>query len=282
MKKILIAGADSYIGTSFQKYLGTNYPDEYIIDVVDMSNENWRNKSFSEYDSVLHVAGIVHQRESKKNMSLYYLINRDLAVETAKKAKNEGVRHFMYLSTMSVYGMDSGIISKETPAKPKNNYGRSKLEAEQIIQKLSDETFKVCILRPPMVYGKGCKGNFNKLCTLIKKSPVFPFVINQRSMIYIDNLNAFIRLCIERELKGVYLPQNREYVSTMEMARNIALAMNKKIKFSYILGFAVYVLRLFFPFAKKGFGSLVYNDTDDFNYAYVVVDNEQSFKESIS
>ena len=128
MKKILITGANSYIGTSFEKYLKENYPDEYIVDTVDMIDGSWREKSFAGYDSVFHVAGIAHQKETKKNAHLYYEVNRDLAVETAKKAKSEGVKQFIFLSSMSVYGMDTGVITKETKPNPKSNYGKSKFQ----------------------------------------------------------------------------------------------------------------------------------------------------------
>lgn len=281
MKKILITGANSYIGTSFETYLKKNFPNDYVVDTVDMIDGSWREKSFAEYDTVFHVAGIAHQKETNENTHLYYEVNRDLAIETAKKAKTEGVGQFIFLSSMSVYGMDTGVITKETKPNPKSNYGKSKWQAEQEIALLKDESFKVCILRPPMVYGKGCKGNFNVVCALVKKSPIFPKVKNQRSMIYIDNLASFIKLCMDKQLSSLYFPQNKEYVSTMDMAKNIANVFNKKIFFDYLTGFIVSILRLFYPVAKKAFGSLIYCNTEDFAFSYVVVGNQQSFFDSV-
>lgn len=159
MKKILITGANSYIGTSFEKYMA-QWPEKYQVDTVDMIDGTWREKDFSGYDTVFHVAGIAHQKETQENAELYYKINRDLAFDTAVKAKTDGVKQFIFLSSMSVYGLETGVITKETVPTPKSNYGKSKLQAEELLNGLADETFKVAILRPPMVYGKGCKGNY--------------------------------------------------------------------------------------------------------------------------
>lgn len=281
MKKILITGANSYIGTSFEKYMNENYPNDYIVDTVDMIDGSWREKSFAGYDSVFHVAGIAHQKEMKTNAHLYREVNRDLAIEVTKKAKKEGVKQFIFLSSMSIYGMDTGVITKVTKPNPKSHYGLSKWEAEQEISALKCDTFRVCILRPPMVYGKGCKGNFNGVCALVRKLPVFPYVKNRRSMVYIDNLCLFVKMCIEKQLSGVFFPQNREYVATMDMARVIASSINKKIYFEYITGLFVCILRFFYPTARKGFGSLIYRDTEEFDFSYVVTENEQSFINSV-
>jgi UDP-glucose 4-epimerase len=281
MKKILITGANSYIGTSFEKYIKKNFSDDYIVDTVDLIDGTWRDKSFTGYDSVFHVAGIAHQKETKENAHLYYKVNRDLVLEVAKKAKADGVPQFVFLSSMSVYGMDTGIITKETKPNAKSNYGKSKWQAEQGLKELCDEYYKVCILRPPMVYGKGCKGNFNGVCSLVKKLPIFPRVKNRRSMIYIDNLSSFVKLCIDEQLSGFYFPQNKEYVATMEMARAISGAFNKKIYFDYLTGWAVCILKAVCPAARKGFGTLIYQDTEDFDFNYVVTENKQSFLDSV-
>lgn len=281
MKRILITGANSYIGTSFVKYIKENYPDEYIIDTLDMKDDHWREMSFAGYDSVFHVAGIAHQKETKKNAPLYYTVNRDLAIETAKKAKQDGVKQFIYLSSMSVYGMDTGVITRETNPNPKSHYGKSKWQAEQGINELNNEHFRVCVLRPPMVYGKDCKGNFQTVVKIVKKFPVFPNVKNERSMIYIDNLSSFVKMCVDKAINGIYFPQNEKYIATVDMAKEIAAVIGKSLYFDYITGWMVSFLRLFYQTAKKGFGSLIYQDTEDFAFAYIVVENEQSFRASV-
>ena len=131
---------------------------------------------------------------------LYYRVNRDLAIEVAKKAKAEGVKQFVFMSSIIVYGDSSSnrrVITRETVPTPSNDYGRSKLQAEQGITPLESDSFKVVILRSPMVYGKGSKGNYSKLAKLAKKLSIFPDIDNERSMIHIDNLCEFVRLMID-------------------------------------------------------------------------------------
>ena len=278
MKRILITGANSYIGTSFEKFISENFSDEFTVDTVDMIDGKWREMSFAGYDSVFHVAGIAHQKESKENAHLYYEVNRNLAVETAGKAKSDGVKQFIFLSSMSVYGTDKGVITRETKPNPKSNYGKSKLQAEQMIIPMEDESFSVCILRPPMVYGNGCKGNFAKIKKLVEISPIFPYVKNQRSMIYIDNLSSFVKLCTDKGLSGVFFPQNDEYMSTVDLVKGISEALDKKIFFEYVTGFCVRILRLFYPTAQKAFGSLIYDIKE--NEQYCVVSKTDSVRRS--
>src|SRR5690625_4786973 len=162
MKKILITGVNSYVGNSLADWLGKE-PENYSIDKISMRDGTWKEKDFSIYDVVVHVAGIAHQKETKKNQKLYFEINRDLACEIAKKSKAECVGYFVFLSSMSVYGLDEGVIDEKTQLNPKSNYGKSKFQAEKKISALADTTFKLAIIRPPMIYGKGCKGNYKKL-----------------------------------------------------------------------------------------------------------------------
>jgi len=279
VKKILVTGLGSYIGNSFEQYMKENHADDYMIDKVSVRNESWRKQDFSEYDCVFHVAGLAHQKETKENAQLYQEINCDLTIEIAKKAKEDGVSQFIFLSSMSVYGMNMGVINRDTKPNPKSNYGRSKLAAEQGLIDLADESFCVCILRPPMVYGKGCKGNFNAVCTMVRKLPFFPYVKNKRSMVYIDNLSSFVKLCVDEKLDGIYFPQNKEYVSTAELAQGIAFAMNKNIYLDRITGIGVIILRMFYPTAQKAFGTLVYEieETRD----YCIVDKVESIRRSV-
>ena len=253
MKRILITGDNSYVGTSFEKYL-KNWPNDYNIDTIDMIDGTWRNYDFSKYDVIFHVAGIAHIKENKENKELYYKVNRDLVYEVAKKAKNFGVKQFVFLSSLSVYGIDTGIINKNTIPTPKSNYGKSKLQAEELIRKLEDEKFKVAVLRPPMIYGDGCKGNYVKLEKFALKSPIFFDIKNQRSMIHIDNLCKFIKDVTDNESNGVFLPQNEEYVCTSDMVRNIANKNGKKIYMIKMFNPSVLNIKIF----KKVFGNLVY------------------------
>lgn len=280
MKKILITGADSYIGVSFEKYMSERSPG-VCIDTLDMRSADWESFDFSGYDAVFHVAGIAHQKETRENAHLYYEVNRDLAARTAQRAKAAGVGQFIFLSSMSVYGTERGVITPDTEPSPKSNYGRSKLEAEKAILALSSEGFAVCVLRPPMVYGKGCRGNFGSVVALTRKLPFFPKVKNRRSMIYIDNLCEFVNIAVCRSLSGVYFPQNREYVCTTEMSRIIAERLGKKCRPLALLGIGVRMGMPFVSSLKKAFGSLVYENTEALDFEYALISSEEGIRRSL-
>jgi len=256
MKKILITGANSYIGTSVEKWL-MKEPDKYKADTIDLKDGSWQEQDFSKYDVVFHVAGIVHIKETSANQNIYYKVNRDLAYETAKKSKKEEVRQFIFLSTMSVYGIEKGVITKDSFLNPRTAYGKSKLEAERLINELKNENFKIVILRPPMVYGRNCKGNYSRLANFAIRTPVFPKIDNKRSMIYIDNLSEFIKQVIDNESDGLFFPQNSEYVNTSEMVRLIAEVHGRRIIMIKLFNPILRVLNV--STINKVFGDLVYD-----------------------
>lgn len=240
-KKVLIAGAGSYIGQSFMTYAKAHYGDQLEIDELDLMDETWRTSDFSDCDIVYHVAGIAHAdvgNVSEETKRKYYEVNTGLAVAVAEKAKREGVKTFIFMSSMIVYG-DSApygqkkMIDETTVPQPANFYGDSKLQADVAVRELADDTYKVIVLRPPMIYGKGSKGNYRTLAKLAKKLPIFPDVDNERSMLYIENLCEF--LCQIMLLKPyhrnsvVLLPQNGEWTKTSDMVKVIAQASGKKI-----------------------------------------------------
>ncbi|KGR76407.1 NAD-dependent epimerase/dehydratase family protein [Ureibacillus manganicus] len=256
MKKVLITGSTSFVGTSLKNLL-SNYPDQYSIETLGLRDELWKEKDFSKYDVVYHAVGIAHIKETKENQDLYYKVNRDLAYEVAKKAKSNGVKQFIFISSMSVYGIDNGVIDNYSPLKPKNSYGKSKLQAENLISTLENESFKVVILRPPMIYGKGCKGNYLRLANLALKVPFFPDIENKRSMIYIENLSFFVKDIIDNLKSGLFYPQNVEYVKTSEMVVLIAKVNGNKVRLTKLFN----PLILFFKkndTINKVFGDLVY------------------------
>lgn len=266
MKKILITGANSYIGTSFEKYMA-QWPEDYQVDTVDMIDGTWMEMSFAGYDAVYHVAGIAHSDSGKISLEkakLYYAVNTDLTIETAKKAKADGVKQFIFMSSAIVYGESAPIgktkvITRDTPVSPANSYGDSKVQAENGILPLNDDSFKVVILRPPMIYGPGSKGNYPVLSKLAQKLPVFPKVNNQRSMLYIENLMEFVRLMVENEEEGIFWPQNAEYSNTTELVQMIAQAHGKKLLIIPGLTWALKLLSHFTGLVNKAFGSLSYD-----------------------
>lgn len=256
MKNILITGKNSYIGTSLENWL-MREPDKYKVDTIDMKDESWKENDFSIYDVVFHVAGIAHIKETGDNQDLYYKVNRDMAYETALKSKQDGVAQFIFLSSMSVYGIENGVINNSTQLKSNSAYGKSKIEAEALINNLQDDSFTLSILRPPMVYGKGCRGNYPRLVGLALKTPIFPKVDNKRSMIYINNLSEFVKQLIDNKSGGLFFPQNAEYVNTSEMVELIADIHGKKIMMTKLFNPLLRLLNV--STVNKVFGDLVYD-----------------------
>lgn len=259
MKKILIAGAGSYIGESFKEFL-SQWPEQYKVDVIGTKGLEPKPEMFEGVDAIFCVAGIAHIKETAENRHLYFDVNRDLVVEIAKAAKAAGVKQFILLSSMSVYGLEVGRITKDMEPHPVTAYGESKLQADEKIKKLEDESFKFCCLRPPMVYGKNCTGNYQSLRKFALKSRVFPQVNNKRSMIYIGNLCEFVKKCIDFERIGLFFPQNAEYTNTSEMVKQIAEENGKKIKLTKVFNWAIKICGV--GIVKKVFGDLVYEPVD--------------------
>lgn len=259
MKRVLITGKDSYIGTSFINWVKEKHPGEFETEELDMIDGTWKEKDFSGYDAVFHVAGIAHQKETKENAPLYYQVNRDLAIETATKAKEAGVKQFVILSTMSVYGTNVGKIRKGDKPSPRSHYGRAKWQADKVIERMADKTFRVAVLRPPMVYGEGCKGNYQLLKKFALKSPVFPNYENQRSMVKIDVLCEFVAELIQKGKGGLYFPQNLDYVCTTEMVKQIAEENGKSIWTTKLFKpFIKLALKMKIGMIEKVFGDLTY------------------------
>lgn len=285
MKKILITGANSYIGTSFEKYIAENFSSEYQIDTIDMIGDAWRQTSFSGYDAIFHVAGIAHSdtgKISEEKARLYYSVNTDLAVETAEKAKTENVKQFIYMSSAIVYGDSAPIgktklITKDTPVSPANCYGDSKVQAENKLVPMSADYFRVVILRPPMIYGRGSKGNYPLLSKIARKTPIFPYVKNERSMLYIENLCEFVRLMVDNCEEGIFWPQNAEYTNTSELVKMIASSHGKKLLLVKGFSWIIKVMARFTKLVNKAFGNLIYDkELSNYHHPYQIFDLARS------
>lgn len=269
-KKVLVAGAGSYIGEAFEQWALSRYRGQFHIDTVDMRDDRWKEKDFRGYDCVLYVAGIAHAdigNISSKEKAKYYRINTELSIKTAEKCKEDGVKQFIFMSSLIIYG-DSArygkekVIDEHTIPSPANFYGDSKWRADKGVRELSSEAFKVAVLRLPMVYGKGCKGNFVILERLAKKIPVFPKVNNRRSMIYINNLCEFLCKLILSGEGGIFFPQNAEYVKTVDMVRGINEYAGNKIRLTNLLN-PMIAIASFVPgktgkLVNKAFGNIIY------------------------
>jgi len=207
-----------------------------------------------------------------------------LAIEVAEKAKEEGVKQFIFMSSMIVYsGCKEKVITAEIQPNPLNFYGDSKWQADQKVRELSDDFFKVVVLRPPMIYGKYSKGNYPKLAKLAKKLPVFPIVKNKRSMLHIDNLCQFVKLMIDNEEDGVFFPQNGEYTNTSDMVQMIAEVTGHKIVMIPGTSLAIKILEKV-PgkvgvLATKAFGDLAYSmEMSEYPIDYRVSSLKQSIR----
>lgn len=273
-KRILVAGAGSYIGQSFIEYMSQFR--NYVVDDIKTTDSDWKKADFSKYDAVYDVAGIAHIKETSENKHLYYEVNRDLAVELAKKAKEEGVKQFIYLSSMSVYGLTVGRIHGDTPVNPINAYGKSKLEAEQLLWQLNDENFTVAIVRPPMVYGKGCKGNYQTLRKFALKVGFFPKFKNERSMLFIDNLSSAIRGIIHNNESGLYFPQNSEYINTYELVKQITEEHNKTLHCTRLFNPPIKLLLKRITVIQKVFGSLKYEQKLNVPNEWILINTKDS------
>lgn len=280
MKRILITGKDSYIGANFKKYL-EQYSNDYYVEELDVRDDSWKEFDFSTFDTVYHVAGLAHSTPDESQRELYYKVNTDLTYEIALKAKKFKVKQFIFMSSIIVYGSgtigEDKIITKDTPLTPDNFYGDSKKQAEIKIQPLEDESFRIVIVRPPMIYGPGSKGNYPLLAKFARKTPLFPTLENQRSMLFLGNLMEFIKLMIDNKESGVFLPQNDEYISSKELIQEIAKIHHHKIWFTGIFN---PIIKLFHKqtYVNKVFGNfMIDKELSKYNKKY----NKYLLQESI-
>lgn len=303
-KKILVTGTGGYLGTSFKNYIekmnATMPPeDQWHIVLLSVRDESWKEESFSEYDAILHVAGIVHRKEQPDMENLYHTVNTIMTQELAERYRADRAAvgkkaHFIFMSTMSVYGIVRGEIHADTPTNPTNFYGKSKLMAEQLLREMAeDDSMRVSVIRPPMIYGYRCSGNYASLEKLARKIPIFPKIKNQRSMLYIENLCEFLRLLIlsdenwenieNGEHFKIYCPQNEEYVNTSRMVAEIRKANGGKMhlvpRFAWAVALCTKIAKVF----AKVFGSLTY-DREMSVYPeigdYRIVDFEEGIRRS--
>ncbi|MGK0724376.1 sugar nucleotide-binding protein [Aerococcus urinaeequi] len=278
MKRVLITGKNSYIGNQFANWVSIRN-EEYQIEKISVKTDKWKNMDWSNFDAILHVAGIAHNSSDSSLEDLYYQVNRDLTIEIAKKAKLDGVPHFINMSSIIIFGTENNKIDVKTQPKPDNFYGDSKLQAEINLNKLIDDSFVVSHIRPPMVYGSESKGNFPLLAKLAVKTPAFPNYDNKRSMIYIKNLCEFLRLIIEKRIPGTFHPQNREYVKTYKLVRLIGENQGHKVSGTKIFNPIIKLLSNV-NIVNKVFGDLYYSiKMSEIDIKYQVYSLEESIED---
>jgi len=275
IKSVLIVGKDSYIGNKIDSWLTSK---GYRVSQLDTLSNEWETYDYSGYDAIVHVAGIVHQPQCN-DWELYKRVNTEMPFEIASKARKDGVKHYVFFSTMGVYGLGKelrpNIIDENTPIRPSGMYGRSKYMAEQSLKKLEEGLFGVAIVRPPSVYGKGCRGNYiSGFASVVNKLPIIPVAYQnvRQSMLYIDNLCELIFQIVDKKLCGVFCPQDDISVNANEILATIGRGMGKTIKQSKFLGIFVYPFR-FVPIVKKAYGGIEYSrslsEIKDIDYCVV-------------
>lgn len=282
MIKVLVTGAGSYVGESVRAYIKKTTGDQIEMDAVDTFGDNWKQADYTQYDVVYHVAGIAHVNADPKMEPLYYKVNRDLTIEVAKHAKAAGVKQFIFMSSMIVFHesqkLGEEMLTVDTKPAPNGFYGDSKLQAENGLHQLECDTFKVCILRPPMIYGPNSKGNFLRLGWLATKTLIFPEWHNRRSMLYIDNLAEFVKQAILRELSGTFYPQNKELADTVDIVKFFAQKYNHKIWISKVFNPFVRMGSPFIQSLNKMFASYYYDpEMSKMDFEYQLVSQEESF-----
>lgn len=286
MRRILITGATSWIGSEVEAHLAA-FPGRYGVERVSLRGDAWKERSWEGFDSVLHLAAVVHEGEKAGDMGgLYDEVNVALAREAALKAKAEGVPHFAFLSSFSVYGAEEGGVEEvdlSTEPRPVTFYGKSKLAAERALEPLAGDDFAIAVLRAPLVYGPGCeKGNFPRLAKFARVSPVFPDVGNRRSMVYSRNLAELVRLLVEDGRGGLFLPQDAEHVRTSELVRLLAEAQGRRVHLSRALGAIVEPIARTSPTLGKLFGNARYSlEASECGYDYRVAGLEEAVRASI-
>lgn len=284
--KVLIIGKDSYIGNHIDQWLTERGISVRQLDVL---TDEWKVYDYSQYDSIIHVAGIVH-RPDCNDWSLYKQVNTDLPVAIAKMAKRQGVKQYVFFSTMGVYGMGKklkpNIIDENTPVRAVGMYGKSKQMAEEELLLMENNDFTISIVRPPSVYGKGCKGNYiTGFTSVAKKLPIIPCAYQnvKQSMIYIDNLCELVYYLVDRRLGGIFCPQDDKAVSANEIMQAICNGIGKTTRSSYVLGGLLHLVS-FIPLVAKAYGGIEYSQSlSTINgYDYRLVSFEDGMKRTVS
>lgn len=287
MKKILVIGKNGYISKCFQKYMKRF--SEYKVDSISVRTEEWKKMDFSIYDVIFNTIGLTHNDARKGTKEEFYWLNTELPYQIAVKAKNEGVKSFIHMSSIIIYGNISRInegyeINQGTLPNPNSIYGKSKLEGEKKIQKLKDCSFDISIIRSPIVYGEDATDNIAKLINFSTKTFIFPQVKNCLSMIYDENLCELIRIIIEKNGKGIFYPQMEKYICTSDFVKDISRFYENKVFFVKIFNKLIYLLSKKIIILEKVFGNQYYqlDISNHFEGKYRIFNYEESIKKIVN
>ena len=270
MKKVLVTGASGFVGSYFLK----KYQQKYNFESFSFLNDDFSNLDLCSVDVIVHLSALVHQMGGA-SYTEYFRINVIQTLDLAKKAKLNGVKQFIFMSSVKVYGEESDVPYTElTPCRPQDDYGKSKLEAENQLKKLEDKNFKVVIIRTPIVYGYGVKANIRSLINLVQRVSFLPFgkINNRRSMIYVGNLCFVVDHIIQEKRYGLFLVADKKTLSTTQMIEYIAMVLDKKV-YLFKVPFFASLLHLLKPsFYKRLFESLEIESSFEKELPYETLD----------
>lgn len=256
---ILLTGSKGFIGS----YFLNKYGKEYKIHTFSFLHDSWDNLDLSKIDVIIHLSALVHQMH-KINIDAYEDVNVGQTIRLAKSAKQSGVKHFIFMSSIKVYGEETEIAyTEKSLCQPQDAYGKSKLKAEEKLLLYEDKFFSVSIIRTPLVYGEGVKANMLNLIHLIQNIRILPFgdIDNKRSMVYVGNLCAIINQLIKMKQSGVFLASDDEAYSTKRFIYEIAEASSQSVYLIKLPFFRTF-LRLIRPNVyKRLYQNLEVNNT---------------------
>ncbi|PTH32746.1 UDP-glucose 4-epimerase [Staphylococcus arlettae] len=275
-KHILITGSSGYVGSHLAdslEQLGNK------VSRLNVKNTLWKELDFKQYDAIIHTAALVHNNDPNAQLAEYFRVNMHLTFNLAMEAKKCGVKHFVFMSTMAVFGEDGKIgemveLTNPTNLKPVTNYGISKAKAEAKIREIADDNFKVAIIRPPMIYGVGSPGNFTKLIKVAKRLPIIPNLSNARSALYIKHLEQFVNEIIKHEMTGIYHPKDKFEFNTTKVVTKIRKNEHKNT-FLLPIPKAMYPILNKFRVISKIYGNLVYAKSLYAHESKVAIDNQK-------
>ena len=281
MFNILIIGKTGYVSKCFQSYI--KQFSDIEITAISVRNVEWKKMNFSRYHAVFNAIGLAHDNARKGTDKQFRYLNVELPVQIAEKAKKDGVKTFIHMSSMIVYGENANVenqslINEKTEPNPAGIYGMSKLEGEKALLTLNDKSFNVAIIRAPLVYNENATDNFKRLKDFALTYSIFPKIDNMRSMLYADNLCELVRLIVVENGSGYYYPQDEDYYCTSKLVKDIANTAGKKMHLTKIFNLPIYIFSKRILLIRKVFGSLAYDNTisEAFEGRYRIVCYEEA------
>ncbi|MEP0003463.1 MULTISPECIES: SDR family oxidoreductase [Marinobacter] len=248
---VLVTGASGFVGRYLSKTLLIRedvsltgavrvvgpYDFPSSVPVGEINEETDWSLALPNKQVVVHTAARVHimNDEVADPINAFRQINVAGTLNLARQSAEAGVRRFLFLSSIKVNGEETPLgtpfTASDSPM-PKDDYGTSKMEAELGLLKISRETgMEIVIIRPPLVYGPGVKGNFATMVELVKRGVPLPFgsIRNKRSLVGLDNLVDLVITCIDHPAAAnqVFLAGDGVDLSTTDLFRGIAGALGK-------------------------------------------------------